>query len=157
MEPNEVALRLSHTLAKSLTMMRARHFLFIAVFGALLAGCNNSPQSKIIGQWQLDQANRVSNKIAPPGQDDSDPPKMSVVFERSGRLKTVTQMGNIDSTKEGRWKWIAWDESKQVMQLECQLGLQTTQHAIEFEDDDSIRWIPPNMAGTTQKIRFVRP
>jgi hypothetical protein len=42
------------------------------------------------------------------------------------------------------------------MKIRCDLAMQSTEHEIEFENPDTIRWIPPNLAGTRQKIRFIR-
>ncbi len=81
---------------------------------------------------------------------------MSVQFEKSGVLRTETKIASIASTKQGTWKLIGYDSVTAIMQVECTLATQTTVHEIEFEDADTIRWIPPNLAGTTQNLKFVR-
>ena len=133
-----------------------RFFALLAVF--LLAGCHSSESAKILGQWKIAEAAKLSEKIV--NDDDADVDSsdstMTVQFDRSGKLRTNTSMGNIKSTKQGTWRFLGYDELKGQMQIECTLGMQTTEHDIEFQDDDTIVWIPPKLAGTSQKVRFIR-
>ena len=126
----------------------------LAVF--LLAGCHSPDRAKIVGQWKIAEASKLSQKIGGAEDSDSDDSKMTIHFDRSGKLRTDTSMGNIKSTKQGTWRFLGYDEPKGQMQIECTLGMQTTEHDIEFQNDDTIVWIPPNLAGTSQKVRFIR-
>ncbi len=124
---------------------------------SLLAGCTSSDSAKIVGQWKIAEAAKLSEKIVNDEDADSSESTMTVQFDRSGKLRTNTSMGNIKSTKHGSWRFRGYDElNGQQMQIECTLGMQTTEHDIEFQDDDTIVWIPPNLAGTSQKVRFIR-
>lgn len=123
---------------------------------SLLAGCAPPDSAKIVGQWEIAEATKLSKKIVNDDDTDSGDSRMTVQFDRSGKLRTNTAMGNIKSTKQGTWRSLGYDEPTGRMQIECTLGMQTTEHDIEFRDDDTIVWIPPNLAGTSQKVRFIR-
>lgn len=83
---------------------------------------------------------------------------MRIEFRRNGRLQTLTRMGRINpNPKQGTWKLIAGGNvSDGNITIECTLLGQTTQHEIRFIDEDTIEMVPPNMAGTHQKLRFQR-
>lgn len=82
---------------------------------------------------------------------------MILQFRSNGSLKTTTKMGRVEPPpKEGKWKMLAWDESKQMMNIQCTLGDQTTEHEVRFIEPDLIELIPPNMAGTNNRIKFRR-
>lgn len=81
---------------------------------------------------------------------------MTVRFFRSGVLETQTKMGSIDSKKNGTWEFVSLDEPGGIMKLKCVLAGQATEHEIEFIDSSKIKWIPPNMAGTTRQLTFER-
>lgn len=83
---------------------------------------------------------------------------MRIEFRRNGRLQTLTRMGKITpNPKQGTWKLISGDiASDGKITIECNLLGQTTEHEIRFIDEDTIEMVPPNMAGTHQKLRFLR-
>ena len=104
-----------------------------------------------------DLANRESPLIDDSDASDPLPPRMELWFRPGGVLKTFTRMGRINpEPKTGRWKLISHQEQPQLMVIECELLGQMTEHEIDFIDADTIELIPPNMAGTTRKIRFQR-
>ncbi len=117
----------------------------------LLAGCSDSIHSPLVGTWQIATAEFVSQDVA---ADDTSESNMTVEFLATGKLITKTQMGKIDSLKEGTWKVRRADDSE--IELQCTLQMQTTQHVVRWVDKDTIRWVPPNMAGTTSKLTFQR-
>ena len=125
-------------------------------FCLTLAGCGNQIDQRLVGKWQVSKPDSINKKVSGE-QTDRQPeqPKMTIEFSSSGKLTTTTQMGKIDSVKTGSWKVLNSQEGSKRIEIHCQLGMQATEHEVEFEGD-SIRWIPPNLAGTTQKIVFER-
>lgn len=134
-------------------------FLKSLLLGASLwlAGCSDADRLRLVGQWEIDQIEEISDRVS---SDDATSveaaTKMSVHFFRSGKLKTETMIGTINSTKNGTWEFQDYQQDQGIMRIECDLAGQNTQHEIEFQDTDTIFWIPPNLAGTRQKIRFLR-
>ena len=113
----------------------------------------------IVGSWEIENAQSISKSVSGDSESDNEKPapaKMSIEFSSGGKLTTRTQMGSIDSEKVGRWDFQSYDAEMGVMKVKCNLDGQATEHEIEFVDADTIRWVPPNMAGTTRQIRFVR-
>lgn len=129
----------------------------------LLAGCTDSNRSKIIGIWEIESADRVTDRFKDTELNSStnderphDESRMRVVFQADGILKTNTAMGAITGYKEGYWELVSVDESNSKIRLKCKLGLQETEHEIEILGPDTIKMVPPNMAGVDMKIRFNR-
>lgn len=121
-----------------------------------LAGCGNKIDQRLVGKWQISKPDSINKKVAGDQTDEpSGQPNMTIEFSSSGKLTTTTQMGKIDSVKTGNWQVLNSQEDSKRIEIRCQLGMQTTEHDVDFEGD-SIRWIPPNLAGTKQKIRFDR-
>ena len=83
-------------------------------------------------------------------------PKMTLSFFGNGRLETSTKMGNVIQEKQGTWKFVSFDDSTEVMNLTCVIRGQESKHQVEFIDPETIKLVPPNMAGTTLKINFKR-
>ena len=125
-----------------------------------LSGCGKSLSSKVVGTWQIKQANRVVNRLDTAVNDDSSldsgasdfSPKMKIQFNRDGTMNTETKMGSIDQTKAGTWDLIS--EDAEGCEIECVLAEQTTTHQIEFVDSKTIKLAPPNMAGLSLKLEF---
>lgn len=131
------------------------HFKMVSILVfVLLAGCTNRTDKRLVGTWQIADAESISQRVG--ADEHSDPPNMTIDFASSGLLTTSTKMGSIDSSKQGTWKITDSEESKNLLTIQCVLQTQTTEHEIQFLSDDLIEWIPPNMAGTTRKIRFER-
>ena len=141
-------------------------FLIASVFACMLAGCGDSNRSKIIGTWGIERADTVMSRISRTDSEadgregesglDSRPSKMTLRFLRSGRLETSTNMGAVNQEKQGTWKLIAFDETTNTMTLLCDIQNQESEHEVEFLDQETIKLVPPNMAGTTMKIKFKR-
>lgn len=137
-------------------MFLIRKCLFVvlaAVLCSTLAGCGSQTDGRLVGKWQVAKPDSINRKVS--GATSGETPKMVVEFFSSGKLVTTTQMGKIDSVKTGTWEKVSSPEEDGPIQIQCQIGIQTTTHEIEYQTD-SIRWIPPNLAGTTQKVLFVR-
>ena len=115
-----------------------------------LSGCGKSLSSKIVGTWQIKQANRVVNRLD--ADDVPQSPKMKISFLGDGTMSTETKMGTIDQTKNGTWDLISEDASG--CKITCVLSDQTTTHEIEFVDSVTIKLAPPNMAGLNMKLEF---
>jgi hypothetical protein len=133
----------------------------------MLSGCNQPP-NKLSGDWGIAGAENLVRKLGEAVKDqnsaesaesdeDESQPKMILQFRSSGSLRTTTKLGRMDPPpKEGKWKMVSWDETKQVMSIQCTLGDQTTDHEVRFIEPDLIELIPPNMAGTSNRIKFRR-
>jgi hypothetical protein len=133
----------------------------------MLAGCGNANRGKIVGTWEIDRADSVLSRIdrssVDAGENDSAQdshdgaaPKMVLTFSRSGKLATATNMGAVVQEKQGTWKMTSFDEQSSLMQVDCVLQGQNSTHEIEFLDQETIKLIPPNMAGTKLKLKFKR-
>ena len=110
---------------------------------------------KLVGTWEIEEADNVVDQIdSSEASDSADSPKMSLQFLRSGQLKTVTVMGNIDREKEGSWQFEEYDAQAETSKIKCKIGLQETTHDVRWISDDVIELIPPNMAGLDLEIRF---
>jgi hypothetical protein len=98
-----------------------------------------------------------SNAAGDLSKSEEEPPKMLLQFHPNGKLKTTTRMGSFDPPpKEGSWRQLSFDDAKNVMTIECTIGTQVTEHEVAFLDNDLIELVPPNMAGTNNKIKFSR-
>ena len=130
----------------------------VLVVLVLLAGCGTPPvDNALVGRWQIAELEEVAERVVDDVEQlDSANSKMTIEFQSSGELKTVTAIGSINSEKVGTWKLLNHDTERGVMEIECVLQSQRTQHEIEFESDDLIRWVPPNMAGTSSRMQFER-
>ena len=141
-------------------------FAFTSLIACMLLGCGDVNRAKIIGTWGIDRADTVMSRIdqsdsssgtdADAKPDPESQPKMLVSFHRNGQLETSTAMGTVHRKKAGRWELVSFNESEKIMTIECEMQMQKTQHEITFVDDDTIKLVPPNMAGTTMKTRFKR-
>ena len=136
--------------------MRIKHeftlsFLLLCL---MLAGCSDPRRQMIVGTWVMDEVELVADQIG--NETSAESPNMLVQFESSGKLLTETTMGSINSQKVGTWKLIEYDAAKKTLVIECDLQQQKTDHEIVFEGESTIRWIPPNMAGTTDEMTFRR-
>ena len=128
-----------------------------------VAGCGDARRAKIIGDWEMavgkDLLEGVIENDPEQFAADADPdtsPKMLLRFFRSGVLETQTNMGSVQTRKQGYWELIELDEVGGRLTLECELTGQTTQHEVELVDENTIRLVPPNLAGLKRKIKFVR-
>ena len=140
--------------------------IFACLFSCMLTGCGDSNRSKIIGTWEIERADTVMNRIRRTDSEadgregesglDSRPPKMTLRFLRSGHLETSTSMGTVNQEKQGTWKLNVFDETTNKMTLLCDIQNQESEHEVEFLDQETIKLVPPNMAGTTMKIKFKR-
>lgn len=133
---------------------------FAIIAACTISGCGDTNRAKIIGTWGIEQADKVLNRIKQ--NDDSErttegeEPRMKLVFQRNGVLKTQTRLGAGTTEKQGTWKLVSYDEAAGVLSLECELMQQTSTHAVEFVDENTIRLVPPNMAGLSMKLTFKR-
>lgn len=132
---------------------------------AAFSGCQDTQMARLNGTWQLDQPQRIEARIsstdASPTERDSShdsnqPSRMTLTFYGNGRLKTETAMGSVQGQKNGTWRVISFDEATGNMTIRCKIGLQETDHPVQFEDAETILIQPPNMAGLSMKMRFRR-
>ena len=166
----------SPTLANQATIARSRQHApdskpssWILVLAAIVLvtsmGCGDPNRSKIVGTWNIDSPNAIERvrqepDVADDNSANEEPatqrPKMIVHFYRSGALETETDMGRTVSKKSGTWRMVSFDEEGKKVTIECDLTNQTTQHDILLVDENTIRMVPPNMAGLKKKLKFVR-
>lgn len=138
----------------------SQRWLAIALTAALFSGCN-SKQTQLVGTWVSESA-----KPNPAGQsspldaaDGTEPDATNSIqlrFYRSGRLDTFTHLPNIQTQKSGKWRFISYNEVTQTAMIEFELMQQRTRHEVEFLDHNTIRLVPPNMAGLSIKMTFKR-
>ncbi len=133
---------------------------------AFATGCG-SDQSRFVGTWTAqalpsrllaDGASPFDvDKKAQPSERPTDSaftPSISLQFYRNGRLDTVTNLPNIQTQKTGQWRLVSFDETKKIATIECELMQQRTQHRVEFIDADTMKLVPPNLAGTKLQLEF---
>lgn len=129
----------------------------------MLAGCSSPERDMLIGQWQIEKAGKILNRIGNDPNDSADKMttddgagRMLLVFHTSGELQTVTQMGAIDRGKTGSWELLEYNRLGETSRIRCVLNGQTTEHQIEWLTSGNLKMVPPNMAGTLTKLEFRR-
>ena len=127
---------------------------FAVICLLLVSGCNDPVRSKIAGTWEVQKADRLGQRINQ-NQDGAES-RMRIIFESGGGLTTQTSMGEIQREKTGSWKLVSFDDQTNIMELVCDLGSGEVPTSVAYLDDDTIKLIPPNMAGTKTKLKFAR-
>ena len=137
-------------------------WLLLVVISSL-AGCSDPQRSQIVGTWQLEKPDQISERITNPANDTADnnsdsvdQNRMEIVFRRGGGLVTKTKMGSIDREKSGTWELIQVNESERTATVSCTIQSQTTEHEIELLEQGRLKMVPPNMAGTETRLIFRR-
>ena len=140
--------------------------LMLLLLLACNVGCTDPNAALLVGHWVLEKPSRVMDRIGgegveqgrePDSIDDSNSlPRMSITFHSYGQFETSTAMGEVNRQKSGTWQVIALDEVASKMTIRCKIGTEETDHSVELVDGSTIRLVPPNMAGLTMKMRFVR-
>jgi len=116
-------------------------------------------KSKIAGEWEVQKADRLVKRINQEriNQDEGgNKSRMRIVFGFRGALTTQTAMGEIQREKSGTWDLVSFDEKESQMELDCDLGSGDVRTSITFLDANTIKLVPPNMAGTRSKLTFER-
>jgi len=106
----------------------------------------------------MDKAETLAKKVtseADAAEEGGGPPRMSLHFQSTGVLETVTQLGKIDSVKTGSWKLLQ-EDSGDMTTIECSIEGLTSTHEVRWVDDSTIRLAPPNMSGQKMILKFVR-
>ena len=120
-----------------------------------LAGCTGDPnRARIVGDWEIATADHLMGQVN--AQPDDQPPRMLIHFYNSGYLATETNMGNISTQKQGNWKLLSYDAQTKTAKFQCKLVDDTTNFDVVVLDDNTLRLVPPNMAGLKTKLKFVR-
>ncbi len=148
---------------------RGHIFLVLAALISLLSGCQDPQRAPLVGTWTLASPERMAKRIdqdaaavasvddrTDSSADSVSASKMVLSFSGNGQFQTQTAMGSVNRQKNGTWSVISFDETARKMTISCTVGLQVTEHAVELIDDDSIRLVPPNLAGLSTKLRFER-
>jgi len=120
-----------------------------------LAGCTGDPdRARIVGDWEIATTDHLMGQVN--AQPDDQPPRMLIHFYNSGYLATETNMGNISTQKQGNWKLLSYDAQTKTAKIQCKLVDDTTNFDVVVLDDNTLRLVPPNMAGLKTKLKFVR-
>jgi hypothetical protein len=144
------------------TDAQASGFSWLLAFALFASGCGGAG-SPLIGTWssEISADHQLASEASPLDARSADPSdrastgySIRLQFYRNGRLDTVTQLPNIQTQKSGRWRWIAFDPATRMATIECELMQQRTQHQVEFVDPQTIRLVPPNMAGLKLQLEF---
>ena len=156
--------------ARSLSRLWDKFLLILPAAGLLLLactiGCSDPNAAPLIGRWVLEKPSKVMQRIdgdradqsreSDSIDDSSSMPRMAITFSSNGQFQTATAMGNVNREKNGTWQVISLDEVARKMTIRCTIGSEETDHTVELVDGSTIRLVPPNMAGLTMKMRFVR-
>ena len=131
--------------------------LLIALLLVSVVGCGHPDRHRLVGKWQLElkESARLESRVADVADLEAKS-EMTLEFRGGGRFFTETSMGNIQRAKQGTWKVVDFDEATNVLKVDCLVGVESTEHAIEFLEEDLIQLVPPNMAGLTMKLKFRR-
>lgn len=137
--------------------------LFWLLSFLLVMGCSQYADfDKLVGEWGIESADSLARKLKQSSQNDrqedfDSQPKMRLKFRRNGTFTTTTQLGEITpAPKNGTWKLKESDPLSNNLTIEFKIRDQSTDHEVRFLDDNTIELVPPNMAGTDQKLRFRR-
>ena len=126
-----------------------------------LTGCTGEPdRARIVGDWEIATADHLMGQVNAQS-DGSDPatiqpPRMLIHFYNSGYLATETNMGSMSTQKQGSWKFLSFDAQTRTAKIQCKLVDDTTDFDVIVQDDNTLRLVPPNMAGLKTKLKFVR-
>lgn len=134
-----------------------------------LVGCTGDPdRARIVGDWEIATADRLMGQVnvepldseglvdSADNSEADQPPRMLVRFYNSGYLATETNMGSMSTQKHGNWKFLSYDAQTRTAKIQCKLVDDTTDFDVIVEDENTLRLVPPNMAGLTKKLKFVR-
>ncbi len=130
-----------------------------------VTGCSGDPdRAQIVGDWEIATADHLMGQvIAEPLDSESandsnanQPPRMLIRFYNSGYLATETNMGSISTQKQGNWKFLSYDAQTRTAKIQCKLVDDTTDFDVIVENENTLRLVPPNMAGLKKKLKFVR-
>jgi hypothetical protein len=144
------------------SIFRQSIFFAILLSAMLVSGCSPYSNSPLCGEWEIASADSLLRKLGQRTEkeeeiDSSQPPKMVLKFRANGKLTTMTRMGRLDPpAKEGTWEELSFVSEKNLMVIKCKLGNQITEHEVQFLETDLIELVPPNMAGTNNKVKFIR-
>ena len=146
--------------------------VFCCLWLLAIGGCSGDPQrNQIVGDWEIATADRLMGQVNPEPLDaasaagldpptsdstEAQQPRMLIRFYNSGALATETNMGNVSTQKRGSWKFLSYDPETRTAKIQCKLVDDTTDFDVIVEDENTLRLVPPNMAGLKKKMKFVR-
>ena len=142
--------------AKQKNTMKPKNTSWTLMFllSVVVAGCMDRNQSRFVGTWEIETADKVFNRLEMPTENDVDAGSAMTIQFGGQQLTTTTRMNDELRQKQGTWQLLSFDEETQTATIQCTLGMQTTEHEVEFIDDRTIRLVPPNMAGLKLKVKF---
>ncbi len=139
-------------------LRKTRNMLALLTVTLLLVGCQQAIQSKLVGDWKMEKAESLAKKVTSDTTEaspDMATPEMNLHFRSNGVLETVTQLGKIDSRKNGTWK-LTQADSAGLTKIECRIEGVTTPTVVHWVNDSTIRLAPPNMSGQKMILKFTR-
>jgi hypothetical protein len=153
-------LRSSSAQLKVANRRSLKAFVLVAI-SLLLVGCGDPDRGRISGSWKVATAEKLMNQVnavddLPAADTENLPPRMQVHFNYSGSLMTETNLGSVATKKYGSWKFLNYDAASKTARIECFMLDETTEFDVLVDDENTIRLVPPNMAGLKQKMKFVR-
>ncbi len=134
-----------------------------------VSGCQPTINSTLVGSWELTQAEDLADRVGQsanelasdaasgrsnvPSDDQPLESPMTIRFGGDGKLETATNMGGIQSQKQGTWEM---KSAGPPMVIAFVINGQPAETEIEWIGNDQIKMVPPNMAGLTMKLVFRR-
>lgn len=140
----------------------------------LVSGCGpRGAEKRVIGTWVIASGDSLGDRmlgpdetlndkttseetasnIASTGNSEADRVGIAVHYLRNGQLVTETQVMGEETTKRGTWK-ITSQEGDRV-EIEFVLGSDEPQQiTMLFEDDNTVRMVPPNLAVLKREYVF---
>ena len=157
--------------------MRNLLLIVLLVLPALL-GCKARERQRLVGEWRSQQVEDIVGQVADKAQIDewinTDKLKqaagefsdklglgasvgsLKIIFHQNGKLETITDLPGINTNKQGTWDWISFDPKTRIAKIKCVLNGQETEHDVAFDSRKEIELIPPNLAGLSGKVKFVK-
>ena len=141
---------------------KRRLSILLAFLMLFFCGCSQDPiRAKLIGTWGIEHGDKLTSRVNQDRENTDEmqedlSERMVLSFHASGSLQTKTRIGDVNREKNGSWKVVDFDDKESVMKISCELMDQQTEHEVRFIEEGLIRLVPPNMAGTTSKVRFRR-
>jgi len=135
--------------------------MLLALLMLSFCSCYQDPvRARLIGTWSIEHGEKLTKRVNQDQENAGEATdlgqRMMLVFYSSGALQTKTQMGAVNREKNGSWNVVEFDEENSKMMICCELMDQQTEHEVQFIEEDLIRLVPPNMAGTKSKLKFRR-
>ncbi len=132
----------------------------------LSVGCQSRDAQRLVGQWELVDPRALAERVNQSDEAATSSPSeerfsalgngMVVEFTSRGILTTHTQLGAIRRDKSGTWRVLATEPNQNLTRVAYSLAGDSGELSIEWIDNDTMKMVPPNMAGLSMKLTFRR-